>query len=390
MSEFKASGFSDEFGSSGPDIVGLTTFTSPYYFVPPSGSTAQRPSSPPPGMLRFNTDIGRLEVWRNDHWATILGESPNLGNHLVTNSAGGTGTRAIFAGGYKGNPSPALTDEIRYITIDTLGADQDFGNLSAARYSIGTTGSRTRGIFAGGREPGFIQDIHIITFASTGNSTDSGSNLTDMHNPAACANETRAVFGSTSGPAYKDTMEYITIASIGTAQDFGNLTSARGYGAACSNSVRGFFTGGIDTSQSPTHYQQVIDYVTISTTGNGQDFGDMSSAKYDVGALSNSTRGVIAGGRTPTYQSTIDFFTLSTLGDVQDFGDLSANTMAPATSSSSTRGLFIGGERNLSPNQPVDVIDYITIAATGNAVDFGDLAAVKKNSDGTSNGHGGL
>ena len=79
MSEFKASGFGDEFGSSGPDVVGLTTFTSPYYFVPPSGSTAERPSSPPPGMMRFNTDIGRLEVWRNDHWATILGESPNLG-----------------------------------------------------------------------------------------------------------------------------------------------------------------------------------------------------------------------------------------------------------------------------------------------------------------------
>jgi hypothetical protein len=339
-------------------------------------------------MLRFNTDIGRLEVWRNDHWATILGESPNLGNQNVTNSAGGTGTRAIFAGGYKGNPSPALTDEIRYITIDTLGADQDFGNLSAARYSIGTTGSRTRGIFAGGREPGFVQDIHIITFASTGNSTDSGSNLTDMHNPAACANETRAVFGSTSGPAYKDTMEYITIASIGTAQDFGNLTSARGYGAACSSSIRGFFIGGIDTSTSPVYTAQVIDYVTISTTGNGQDFGDMSSTKYDLGALSNSVRGCIGGKHS--YNNTIDFFTLSTLGDVQDFGDLSGNTRSPATSSSPTRGLFIGGERNLSPNQPVDVIDYITIAATGNAVDFGDLAAVKKDLDGTSNGHGGL
>ena len=99
MSEFKASGFGDEFGSSGPDIVGLTTFTSPYYFVPPSGSTAERPSSPPPGMLRFNTDIGRLEVWRNDHWATILGESPNLGDQNNTNSSGGTGTRGLFAGG---------------------------------------------------------------------------------------------------------------------------------------------------------------------------------------------------------------------------------------------------------------------------------------------------
>ena len=83
MSEFKASGFRDEFGSGGPDLVGITTMTSPYYFVPPSGSTAERPSSPPPGMLRFNTDIGRLEVWRNDHWATILGESPNLGDQLI-------------------------------------------------------------------------------------------------------------------------------------------------------------------------------------------------------------------------------------------------------------------------------------------------------------------
>ena len=120
MSEFKASGFSDEFGSSGPNIVGLTTFTSPYYFVPPSGSTAERPSSPPPGMLRFNTDIGRLEVWRNDHWATILGESPNLGNNLVTNSAAGTGTRGVYA--IASNSSAALD----YITIDTLGNAQDF------------------------------------------------------------------------------------------------------------------------------------------------------------------------------------------------------------------------------------------------------------------------
>ena len=109
------SGFRDEFGSSGPDLVGLTTMTSPYYFVPPSGSTAERPSSPPPGMLRFNTDIGRLEVWRNDHWATILGESPNLGDQNNSNSTGGTGVRGVFAGGFKGHPSPALTDEIRYI-----------------------------------------------------------------------------------------------------------------------------------------------------------------------------------------------------------------------------------------------------------------------------------
>ena len=386
MSKLNVSNIFNENEDGAPAVSGISTFSSPHYFVPPSGTTAQRPSNPGEGMIRFNTDSGHLEYYTGTHWADVITNNNELGNHLVSNSARGTGTRGVFAGGYKGHPSPALTDEIRYLTIDTLGADQDFGDLSAARYSIGATGSRTRGIFAGGRQPAFQQDIHIITFASTGDSTDSGSNLTDMHNPAACANETRAVFGTTSGPAYKDTIEYITIASIGTAQDFGNLTQARGYGAAFSNSIRGFFAGGVDTSQSPTYTAQIVDYVTISSTGNGQDFGDMSSAKYDIGALSNSVRGVVVAhhGRSDV----IDFFTLSTSGNAQDFGNLSRSTRKVATSSSPTRGLFIGGDD--PGNVTVNTVDSITIAATGNVIDFGDLENPNKDSDGTSNGHGGL
>ena len=91
----------------------------------PIKSNGKKASSPPPGMLRFNTDIGRLEVWRNDHWATILGESPNLGDQNNSNSTGGTGTRAVFGGGY----APGGTDHMDYITIDTLGNAQDFGDL---------------------------------------------------------------------------------------------------------------------------------------------------------------------------------------------------------------------------------------------------------------------
>ena len=92
MSNIKFSNFKSEDGSTGPDLVGITSFTSPYYFVPPSGTTAQRPSGEgiAPGMLRFNTDIGRLEVWRGDHWATILGESPSLDG----------GARGLFGGGF--------------------------------------------------------------------------------------------------------------------------------------------------------------------------------------------------------------------------------------------------------------------------------------------------
>ena len=179
MSEFKASSFSDEFGNAGPDLVGITTMTSPYYFVPPSGSTAERPSDAPPGMLRFNTDIGRLEVWRNDHWATILGESPRLGDHNAGSgeSRGGTGTRGMVAGGYD---SSNTIDDIEYITISTLGNGVKFGDLTLGlRRDMASASSSTRAVFAGGGNvdgsAGQTANIEFATFASTGNTTDFGA-----------------------------------------------------------------------------------------------------------------------------------------------------------------------------------------------------------------------
>ena len=65
MSEFQASNFIKENGGS-PNLVGKTDLTSPYFFVPPSGDTANRPTNCAPGTLRFNTDIGTLEVYRGD------------------------------------------------------------------------------------------------------------------------------------------------------------------------------------------------------------------------------------------------------------------------------------------------------------------------------------
>ena len=44
-----------------------------------------------------------------------------------------------------------------------------------------------------------------------------------------------------------------------------------------SSSVRGIFAGGYSPSNTNT-----IDYVTFSTLGNAQDFGDLTSAKRTV------------------------------------------------------------------------------------------------------------
>ena len=385
MSEFKASGFRDEFGG-GPDIVGLTTFTSPYYFVPPSGSTAERPSGPPPGMLRFNTDIGRLEVWRNDHWATILGESPNLGNHSVTNSAAGTGTRGLFAGG----DTPGVSNIIDYVSISTLGNAQDFGDLSTAVTAVQSqsVSSSTRGLIGGGKTPSVVNTIQYITISSTGDSIDFGGILTRLGlQLPGFSNETRGIWagGYTPGqPTIVDTIDYVTIASTGVnAQDFGNLTEARRGIAAFSSNVRGVLAGG---NAQPT-IKSEIQYITISSTGNAQVFGDLTGGLDFAAGASNSTRGIVFGGRNPSKVNIIEFVTIASTGDAQDFGDANTARTNHNGTSSSTRAIFGGGD-DPSPNS--DVIEFVTISSTGNAIDFGDLTAARIQVASFSNGHGGL
>ena len=394
MSEFKASGFRDEFGSGGPDLVGITTMTSPYYFVPPSGSTAERPSSPPPGMLRFNTDIGRLEVWRNDHWATILGESPNLGNQLVTNSAGGTGTRAIFGGGY----APGGTDHMDYITIDTLGNAQDFGDLGVASFAFAGYAGRVFG-FQSGYGPGSGSNIYKQTIASTGSSVDTTFDLSSGRGyGTGLSNSTRGIVAgglSPSGPNGCNIIEYHSIPIGGNAQDFGDLIQDENFATGtCASSVRGIIAGGKVGGGSSF---DTIQYITISTTGDAQEFGDIATARsqFAVG-FSNATRGILGGGITgpaPTTPiNTTEFITIASRGNAQDFGDLSRiNNRHAASACSSTRGVFAGGDPHAAPYPKTNAIDFLTISTTGNSQDFGELANAGRNHfSGYSNGHGGL
>ena len=54
--------------------------------------------------------------------------------------------------------------------------------------------------------------------------------------------------------------------------------------------------------------------------------------------------------------------------------------------SNKTRGVFSQWSISSSAN----VIDYITIASTGNATDFGDQIGLHRNGYSDSNGHGGI
>ena len=63
---------------------------------------------------------------------------------------------------------------------------------------------------------------------------------------------------------------------------------------------RGVFGDGYTGSNS-----NVIDYITISSTGNATDFGDLTVARQGLAATSNGTtgRGVFGGGYSGSTQT---------------------------------------------------------------------------------------
>ena len=97
---------------------------------------------------------------------------------------------------------------------------------------------------------------------------------------------------------------------------------------------------------------------------------------------------VIAGGFNPSplnaRRDTIDYITVATTGDAQDFGDLTLARTDGAAMASSTRCAFGAGDPSTS------IIDYIQFNSLGDAVDFGDVTARDEAFEGMSNGHGGL
>ena len=388
MSRLNVSNLFNENEDGAPVVSGISTFSSPNYFVPPSGSTAQRPSSPGEGMIRFNTDSGHLEYYTGTHWADVITNNNELGNQLVTNSAGGTGTRGITAGG---STPGSFTNNIDYYTIPTLGNSQDFGDLTDSKNQMGAAASRTIGLFFGGYTPSVLDKIEKLTISSTGSSVDSGADLINSNNRkniSALSNQTRYVtFGGRIAPNNFQEITYGDFSTSQNAVDFGDPSGAVSSSITFASSVRGISAGGF---VAPS-YVNTIDYITISSLGDAQDFGDITVSRGAGAGFSNSTRGICAGGYgdSPLSQvDVVDFVTIASTGNAQDFGDLSDGARGGSSGcASSTRGVIVGGGAGGSE---VNTIEFITIVTTGNSIDFGDMREVDRQNASLSNGHGGL
>ena len=288
--------------------------------------------------------------------------------------------RGLFNGG--GGP----INTIQYIQIQSSGNSQDFGDLVSARDLIGSTASSVRGLSAGAGTPARLNTIDFVTIATTSNAIDFGDLITATFTPGALANDTRAVWGGGSAASpigtTDDTIQFATIATTGNTQDFGNLTVGRRHVGGLSSPTRGVYGAGASPGVT-----NVMDFITIASTGNATDFGDMTETKNDTAGCSNAIRGLFIGGDSGGL-ATIEFITIATTGNGTDFGDLIGAIRYGAGLSDSTRGVFIGGGAPGSSAR--NTIDFVTIETLGNSQDFGDLFTSVYYPSACSDSHGGL
>ncbi len=190
----------------------------------------------------------------------------------------------------------------------------------------------------------------------------------------------RAIYGGTSNNPYYQVLHYVNIHTTGNSQDFGSLLVQRyGTTGSCSSNTRALVAGGWRSSAT----DDTIEYFTMASNAQAIDFGNLNIAEYTALSCSSSTRGLFTGSYNPASSSAnarqIQYVEIATTGNALDFGDMSDVTRYGGCGlSSPTRGIFAGGraKNNAGPysaNAGTHEIDYVTIASKGDSTDFGDM-----------------
>ena len=110
-----------------------------------------------------------------------------------------------------------------FITIQSMGNSQDFGDASQASRGHFSFASSTRAIRGGGYvAPANVNVIEFFTIATQSNATNFGdiTNQSHLGSYAPISNETRGIFaGGYSYPATFNNIDYVTIATTGNSID---------------------------------------------------------------------------------------------------------------------------------------------------------------------------
>ena len=359
MSDFKINSIATKQGQHGPVIAGVSTVNSTGCMKIPSGPTYYRgnrgrgifASGYTPNSVKNIDAINIASTGNATGWGEVISDGMALAGGASNN------IRGVYTAGYTGSPTAARINTIQALNIPTDGDIFDFGDLTYTAQQMSGAGNQTRGVYANG---------YAYPLAP---STDS----LDM------------------------TYDMIEFMSNGGHTEFGDIIA----NAACRDlatvetHIRGYFACGEGTGQTPSTHNKNITIKGFANNSESINFGELSQQSKRGAGVGSHTRGVfILGGIADSpeaFSNIIEFITLSTSGEVTDFGDATSNTghINNNSASNTIRGVYHNA-RTSDGGTNLNTLEFITIATTGNATDFGDLNYAANAGCGFSDSHGGL
>ena len=261
----------------------------------------------------------------------------------------------------------------------------------------------TRAVLFGGRGTASGTDVSTdwILYKTIG----SGSNTQEFgqmntHRDTAKgtgSNGTKAIMGGGySDPGSGSTtygvndMDHVTVASTGDAGDFGNLAEASGDGGydGGSNGTLLFFHGGYTGSQSAN-----MEQTNIASGSQGNDAGDLEAASNSHAVSNGDSKCLIMGGYvgSGTPLTTVSKHSFHTSNNATSYGGTSGGIYTAGTACATDRVVVAGGF--VGSWSRVNEIRYFAVASEGDSTDKGDLhdniVKISGWSDGTTGEFGG-
>ena len=133
------------------------------YFQLPVGTTAQRPTNPANGMVRFNSDIPGYEGYNTDGWAGLGGAAESLSFQLASRIVA-DGSEYVFDIG-----------EVDYFDEETLFVFTDTGwQRPITDFTIGAAGTANQGKLVMKAVPPAGTIIDVIRLVGSAVITDAG------------------------------------------------------------------------------------------------------------------------------------------------------------------------------------------------------------------------
>jgi len=335
------------------------------------GAASSLPGSPNNGDFWYDTTwVALYMYYTKDGSNSYFFDVATSGRHLGSTGAGNYAFG--FTQGYGGDNTVGL----KLHSLTQPGATAEHWNSALAfthhrKYGMSAIGNTAKAITFGGTDGIGNIVTQMTVYSMVAGNSDAAVDFGDISelNPSAVtlyyhyngqpiSSPTRGIFVSPTGRDGNgrnvpvDVLTYITFDTASDTTDFGNLTVARSNQGSFASTTRGVIVGG-NTGTSSIAYSDVLDYITIASTGNATDFGNLSAGRGSFFCGQNTTRGVTMGGSAASSVDTMDYFTIASTGNATDFGNLTANT--------TKKGVISNGTKSWNGT------DIITIATAANA-----------------------